>query len=78
MILKSSYAIRLFSDILCLVDRASPYILTNKINSMHNLFLVYSYLSVSTCFGWLCAHRQEIKLCLCDTWYLLYCVARNM
>ena len=39
---------------------------------MHNLFLVY--LSISTCFGWLCAHHQEKQLCLCDTWYLLFCV----
>ena len=39
---------------------------------MHNLFLVY--LSIPTCFGLLCAHHQEKQLCLCDTWYLLFCV----
>ena len=39
---------------------------------MHNLFLVH--LSSSTCFGRLCAHHQEKQLCLCDTWYLLFCV----
>jgi len=40
---------------------------------VHNLFLVY--LSISTCFGQLCAHHQEKQqLCLCDTWYLLLCV----
>jgi len=35
---------------------------------VHNLFLVY--LSISACFGWLCAHHQETQLCLCNTWYL--------
>ena len=44
----------------------------NKADSVHNLFLVY--LSISTCFGRLCAHHQEKQLCLCDTWYLLFCV----
>jgi len=39
---------------------------------VHNLFLVY--LSISTCFGQLCAQHQEKQLCLCDTWYLLFCV----
>jgi len=39
-----------------------------------NLFLVYLYLSISTYFGWLWPHHQEKKLCLCDTWYLLFCV----
>jgi len=53
-------------------DRASMYILINEANSVHNLFLVY--LSISTCFGRLCAHHQEKQLCLCDTWYLLFCV----
>jgi len=38
------------------------------------LFLVYLYLSISTCFGQLCSHHQEKQLCLCDTWYLLFCV----
>jgi len=36
------------------------------------LFLVYYFfvnLSISTCFGRLCAHHQEKQLCLCDTWY---------
>jgi len=37
-----------------------------------NLFLVY--LSISTCFWRLCAHHQEKQLCLCDAWYLLFCV----
>jgi len=39
---------------------------------VHNLFLVN--LSISTCFGWWCAHHQEKQLCFCDTWYLLFCV----
>jgi len=30
-------------------------------------------LSISTCFGLLWAHHQEIQLCLCDTWYLFFC-----
>ena len=46
--------------------------LVNKANLVHNLFLVY--LSVSTCFGRLCAHHKEKQLGLCDTWYLLLCV----
>jgi len=54
------------------VDRASMYNLVNKANFVHNLFLVY--LSISTCFGRLCAHHQEKQLCLCDTWNLLFCV----
>ena len=44
----------------------------NKANLVHNLFLVY--LSISTCFTRLCAHHQEKQLCLCDTWYMLFCV----
>jgi hypothetical protein len=61
---------------LCSVDRASLYNLVNKANLVQNLFLVYLflvYLSISTCFGRLCAHHQEKQLCLCDTWYLLFC-----
>jgi hypothetical protein len=44
---------------------------------VHNLFLVYLfllYLSISTCFGRLCAHHQEKQLCLCDTCCLLFCM----
>jgi hypothetical protein len=60
--------------ILCFifVDRASLYNLVNRANLVHSLFLVY--LSVSTCFWQLYAHHQEKQLCLCDTWYLLFCV----
>ena len=46
--------------------------LVNKANFVDNFFLVY--LSISTCFGPLCAHHQEKQLCLCDTSYLLSCV----
>jgi len=46
--------------------------LVNNANLVHNLFLVY--LSISTCFGRLCAHHQEKQLCLWDTWYLSFCV----
>jgi hypothetical protein len=28
----------------------------------------------STCFGRLCARHHEIQLCLCDIWYLLFCM----
>ena len=58
--------------ILCFVGRSSLYNLVNKSNLVHNLFLVY--LSNSTCFGRLWAHRQEKQLCFCDNWYLLFCV----
>ena len=60
------------SSILCFVDRASLYNLVNKTNLVHNLFLVY--LSISTCFGLLCAHHQEKLLYQCDTWNLSLCV----
>jgi len=46
--------------------------LVNKSNLVHNLFL--AYLLISTCFRWLRAHHEEEQLCLCDTWYLLFCV----
>jgi hypothetical protein len=52
---------------LCSINHASLYNLVNKANLVHNLFLVY--LSISTCFGRLYAHHQEIEMCLCDTWY---------
>ena len=55
--------------------------LVNKANLLHNLFLVYllvAYLSISTCFGRLCAYHQEKQLCLCDTWYFLFCVYENL
>jgi hypothetical protein len=39
---------------------------------VYNLFLVY--LSISTCLRQLRAHHQEKQQCLCDTWYLLFCV----
>jgi hypothetical protein len=55
----------------------SQYNLANKANLVHNLFLVYSFLvhlSLSTCLGWFSAHHQEKQLCLCDTWYLLFCM----
>jgi len=56
----------------CFVDRVYLYNLVNKAKLVHNLSIVY--LSISTCFGGLCAHHQEKKLCLCDTWYLLFSV----
>jgi len=55
----------------------NEYSLVNKAKLEHNLCLVYLfliYLSISTCFGRLCAHHQEKQLYLCDTWYLLFCV----
>ena len=58
--------------ILCFVDCASLYNLVNKTNLVHNLFFVY--LSISTCFRRPWAHHQGKQLCLCDTWYLLFCV----
>jgi len=62
------------TNVLCFVDRASLYNRVNKAYLVHNLFLVYLYVSISTCFGRLWAHHQEKQLCLCDTWYLLFCV----
>jgi len=64
-------------EVLYVVGRASLYDLVNKANLVNNLFLVYLilvYLSISTCFGRLCAHHQEKQLYLFDTWYLLFCV----
>jgi hypothetical protein len=60
------------NQILYFVDHASAYSLVNNTNLVHNLLLVH--LSISTCFGRLCAHHQEKQLCLCDTWYFLFCV----
>jgi len=48
------------------------YFLVRKASFVHSLFLVY--LSISTCFGRLCAHRHEKRPCLCDTWCLLFFV----
>ena len=56
---------------------ASPYSLVHKANLVHSFFSVYLflvYLSISRCFVRLCAHHQGKQLCLCDTWYLLFCV----
>ena len=57
----------------CPCNRKSGCVLVNKANLAHNLFLVY--LSISICFERLCVHHQEKQVCLCDTWYLLFCVA---
>ena len=65
------------SQFLCFVERASLYNFVNKAYLLHNLFLVYLFLlyfSTSTYFRRLCAHHQEQQLCLCDTWYLLFCM----
>ena len=35
---------------------------------------VADLIACSTCFGRICAHRQEKQLCLCDTWCLLFSV----
>jgi len=43
-------------------------------SNLVHLFLVYLYLSISTCFRRLWVHHHEKQLCLCDTWYLLFCV----
>jgi len=43
--------------------------LVNKTNLGHNLFLAYLYLSISTCFGRLCAHHQEKQLCLSMSYF---------
>jgi len=70
-----TYSICLQAD-RCPTEDKSVY-LVNKANLVHNLFLGYLflvYLSVSTCFGPLCAHHQEKQLCLCDTCYVLFCV----
>jgi hypothetical protein len=58
-------------QIVCFVDRASMHSLVNKTNLIRSLFLVY--LSISTCFGRLCAHHHGKQLSLCDIWYLLFC-----
>jgi len=40
----------------------------NRTNLVHKYFLI-CLLFFSTCFGQLCAHHQEKKLYLYDTWY---------
>jgi len=52
-----------FVNLLSFVNLAFLYNLINKANLVQNLFLVY--LSVSTCFGRLCAHHQGKKI----VWY---------
>jgi hypothetical protein len=42
------------------ITRIQTYNLVHKANLVHNLLLVY--LSISTCFGRLCAHHQEKQL----------------
>jgi hypothetical protein len=61
-------------------NRSCDNIYTHKISVKttfifyYLLFILFSYfvyflvhLSISTCFGQLCAHHQEKELCLCDT-----------
>ena len=49
-------------NFLCSVDRASMFNLVNKTNLVHNLFLLYLYLFISTCFWQLWADHQEKQL----------------
>jgi hypothetical protein len=56
------------------IYRASLYNLVNKPTWCTSFFLVYLYMSISACFGLLCAHHQEIQLCLYDTCYLFFCI----
>jgi len=58
--------------ILSFVGHASLYNITIKTNVVHNLFLVYLYLSNSTCFGQLWAHHQEKQLCSCVSFHPAY------
>ena len=60
------------SHLCVLCNYVSSYLLVSKANVVHNTFLVY--LSISACFGRLCAYQHEKQLCLCDAWYLLFCV----
>jgi len=49
--------------------------LANKTNMVHNFsqyVYLLVYLSISTCYGRLCAHNQKKQPYLCDTWYLLF------
>jgi hypothetical protein len=46
-----------------------------KINQLGaQFFLVYLYLSISTCFRLLWVHQSgnTVQPCLCDTWYLFF------
>jgi hypothetical protein len=73
---------RTFSSLLCALHslRNTHCVLSRKYNYPVNkstwctiFFLVYLCLSVSTRFGLLWAHHQEIQLCLCDTWCSFFC-----
>ena len=58
------------------LNRPSQYNLVNRANLVHNLFLVYLslvYLSLSTCFGRLCAHHRK-KNCVYATLGTCYSV----
>jgi len=52
----------------------SMNIKANFVDSFSWYVYFFVYLSISTCFGQLCAHHQEQQLYLCDTWYLLFCM----
>jgi len=74
--LETDYRV-VWCQILHFVDHASLHNLVNKANLVHNLYLEYLLLvllSICTCFGQLHVHHQEKQLCLCDTWYLSFCV----
>jgi hypothetical protein len=59
LLLLTMIDVRIF---LCSVDRTYMYNLVSKTNLVHNLFLVYLYLLMSTCFGRLWADHQEKQL----------------
>jgi len=54
---------------------ATKFVRPNLVNKANCCTIIFGmFISFSTCFGWLCAHHQEKKLYLCDSWYLLFCM----
>jgi hypothetical protein len=48
----------------------------HRVTTQLQLTNISCHISISTCFERLrvCAHYQKKQLCLCDTWYVLFCV----
>jgi hypothetical protein len=44
----------------------------NKINLMHYLSSVYSVTIPLYVSGLLVTHDQEVTMCMCDNWYVVY------
>ena len=67
---------KIFSTYICWIYKMQRLEVSGAVRPIYGSLGVKRliYLSISTCFGRLRAHHQEKQMCLCDTWYLLFCV----